>query len=567
MDSSAMSANLMKDPKFMEMFQKALGDGKIPDEKDPNRDKWLKEMQDKLSAEATKEAKKQLETPVSDKDGQWMYVIPEPGFCIKCSGSRGTKIFINVCKHERIAEPIPLEPEEQEEDDAIKFKIPLSCGQARVDTDKAGKACKVFDVIVNPNTIQRCADDNEFRRFVAALCMTWIKQKSEPELNADEFKNVNFKCKGVPEAQRIRLSAAPKAANAMGDEIQLPSKGSASAPTQPGGRGDRPLVQEMTTSAACTTSAAAATSTAPSFTLRGEGVYDWGKHAKAARHPNFRDTVPKEYHVTITIPGITTIKEVIVQVVRGRSLELAYVDNEEKPFLQIPISFRVLEDPTAAKFVKSKSELRLVLEVSLPDESDIQNKTKASRDVTEEEEEERKKHDAEHDQKVKEQREKYERKQKEEADVMNQRKEYVENISAMQEGVIPPVIRDEFEAMNPDQQRAMLMRIEGKVRKGDSVDQLLDKLPDDVLGSICVFLRGKLGLEQRPAPPKAAAPSPSEKKVRFEESETESKSSNAWTKQLETEGNVANVEYNFAKKAETLFGVEMNNRYLFALDQ
>lgn len=565
MDPSGLSANLMKDPKFMEMFQKALGDGKIPDEKDPNRDKWLKEMQDKLSAEATKEAKKHLETPVSDKDGQWMYVIPEPGFCIKCSGSRGSKIFINICKHERIAEPIPLEADEQEEDDAIKFKIPLSCGQVRTDNDKSGKPCKVYDVIVNPNTIQRCADDNEFRRFVAALCMTWIKQKSEPDLNADEFKNVNFKCKGVAEAQRIRLSAAPKASNAMGDEIQLPSKGAATTLTQPGGRGDKPLVQEMSPTTGVGDENKAVKPAEPSFVIKTEGSYDWTAHAKAARHPNFRDTVPKEYHVTVTIPGITTIKEVLVQVVRGRSLELAYVDDEEKPFLQIPLPFRVAEDPTAAKFVKSKSELRLTLEVSLPDETDTQNKTKASRDATEEEEEERKKNEALHDQKLKEQREKYERKQQEEASVMSQRKEYVENISAMQEGVIPPVIREEFESMNPEQQRAMLMRIEGKIRRGDSVDQLLDKLPDDVLGSICVFLRSKLGLEQRQQPP---AKAPASKSVSFEEKEKpDNKNSNEWAQQLDNNNNTTNVEYNFAKKAETLFGVEMNNRYLFALDQ
>jgi hypothetical protein len=566
MDPSGLSSTLMKDPKFMEMFQKVLGDGKIPDEKDPNRDKWLKEMQDKLSAEATKEAKKHLETPVSDKDGQWMYVIPEPGFCIKCSGSRGSKIFINICKHERIAEPIPLEPEEQEEDDAIKFKIPLSCGQARTDNDKAGKPCKVYDVIVNPNTIQRCADDNEFRRFVAALCMTWIKQKSEPDLNADEFKNVNFKCKGVAEAQRIRLSAAQKPSNAMGDEIQLPSKGTATGLAQTGGRGDKPLVQVINPSGESVEDNKVRKAPEPTFVLKTEGIYDWSPHAKAARHPNFRDTVPKEYHVVITIPGITTIKEVVVQVVRGRSLELAYVDDEEKPFLQIPLPFRVLEDPTCAKFVKSKAELRLVLEVSLPDETDIQNKTKASRDATEEEEEERKKNEELQDQKLKEQRERYERKQQEETSVMNQRKEYVENISAMQEGVIPPVIREEFESMNSEQQRAMLMRLEGKIRRGDSVDQLLDKLPDDVIGSICVFLRGKLGLEQRQAP--VAKGPPAEKKVRFDEkAPLAEKDTNEWTQQLDNNNSTTNVEYNFAKKAETLFGVEMNNRYLFALDQ
>ena len=46
-----------------------------------------------------------------------------------------------------------------------------------------------------------------------------------------------------------------------------------------------------------------------------------------------------------------------------------------------------------------------------------------------------------------ERRAKYDRIQNEERDVMRQRREFVENIQAIQEGSIPPMLRKEIEEM------------------------------------------------------------------------------------------------------------------------
>lgn len=561
MDPSALGADMLKNPQFMELFQRALGDGKIPDEKDPKRDEWLKGMQEKLAAEATKEAKKQLETPVTDQDGQWMYVVPEKGFCIKCGFEGGLKgkIFINICQHERIAEPVPIEPDADEADEAVKFKIPLSLGQARTDTDKVGATCKVYDVIVNPNTVKKCNGDAEFRRFLAALCMTWIKQKCEPRLNADEFKNVNFACKGVPEAQRIRLGNPAKEANAMGDEIKLPgAKGSASAPTQAGGGGgkpSKPLIEEVKEVLAV-----------PSFKLDVEGQYDWGRHARPTRNPHFRETVPKTIQLVATLPGVQTIKEVDVQIA-AKQVRLTFVD-ADTPFMVVALPFPVSDEPLACKFIRSTGTLKLSLEVALPDETDESNKTKPSRDAAEEEEEAIKAADVEREQQYQAHLARQKRLDDHEKDVMNQRKEYVANMSAVMEGAIPPSLRDEIDAMPPEQWRSMLMRLEGKVLKGDSVDEMLTKLPADILQSICDHLRTKLGLEPAQKKPE---PAPA-KKVTFAEENKKTGAASAkdekstWEKQMEDQNNTGNVEYNFAKKAEQLFGVQMNNRYVFALD-
>lgn len=556
MDPNAIGAELLKNPQFMEVFQKALGDGKIPDEKDPNREKWLKEMQAKLQKAQQEETKKRLETPVTDEEGTWMWVAPEAGFCVKCSTSNGGKIFINITQHSRIAEPIPIPESEQDEDDTIKYKIPLSCGAARADVDKSGKGCKVYDVIVNPNTVRRCGEDNEFRRFVAALCMTWIKQKSEPLLNADEFKNVNFKCKGIPDPQRIRLSVAVKQDNAMNGEIKLPeSKTSASAPTLVGGKGDKKMVEEIPAAAA-----KPPPKPLPTATVESAGAYLWAeKHPKPTKSPYFRETVPDRFIITVTLPGITTIKEVDVQI-KPKRVDFVGVDQEDgRPFYSIPLKYPVAEEPLHAKFVRANNTLILHLAVALPTD----DKVVASRDAAEEEAEELKREELESQKRIAEQRAKFDRLKKEEEEVMKQRKEYVANINAVAEGLLPPSLVEEVNGMTKEQQQLMLMRLENKVMKGDSIDELLTKMPAEAQNQLCRHLRSLLGLEQLPQKSTVAPSQPQTQEAMSEGSHTDM---TKWASKMQDQDSNETVEYNFAKKAEKLFGVTMNNRYLFALD-
>ena len=563
MDPSALGAELMKNPQFMEMFQKAMGDSQIPQEGDPAREKWLRDMQAKLKQQTKEDAKKQLETPQTDEQGTWMYIVPEPGFCIKCHLSGGTKVFVNLCQHERIAEPIPMPEEEQEDEDAIKFKIPLSCGQARPEVDKKGKSCKAYDVIVNPNTIKRCSEDSEFRRFVAALSMTWIKQKSEPQLNADEFTNVNIKCKGTPDPQRIRLSTNTKPQNALNGEINLPAgKDAPSAPLQQGG-GKKKLVEEIDPTATVPPSASAAPviqQNAPTHTMDTAGVYDWSPHgaAAAAKSPYVRETVPERFILHVTLPKVNTIREVDVQV-KSKRVSFYFVDEISaaedegrlpRSFYEITVSFPVDEDPLVAKFTRATKTLLLHLKVSLP----MNNQIAASRDAVEEEEEAARLAEEESNKRIEAHRERMSRLQKEEADVMKQRKEWLDNMNAVAEGALPPALTQEVDSMSKEQQQTMLMRVENKILKGDSIDELIKRLPQEAVDGLSRYLRNKLGLEIPASLQKKPTPN----------KEEEAKS--VWQKQLEDEKNADTVEYNFAKKASRLFGVEMQNRYLFALD-
>ncbi|KAG5492319.1 hypothetical protein GH5_01236 [Leishmania sp. Ghana 2012 LV757] len=635
MNPNDAAEQLLQNPKFLDLFQRALGSGgnrdggdvgdmlkSMPKEGDPKREEWLRALQSRLQEEAAKEAKKDLEQVHSDEHGQWMFVLPAPGFCIKTSVSGGLKVFINVCQHARIAEPVPMEPEAgsagPEDAAEMRYRIPISCGQARPDRDKSGKPCKVYDVIVNPSTIRRCGEDHEFRRFVAALCMQWIKQKSEPTLNADEFRNLNFKCKGRLEPQRIRLSTQQKERNAMGDEIRLPAAADcATAPSQvTGSQGNGKLIEEMPppSNADASSSARAASSAAPLTTavklepavkeVSAEGVYSWTPHKKPASNPYFKENVPAFFVMTLYLPGIQTIREVDVRIGQRR-VDCYYVDevvddqerqedaaasagdgergaasfNKESgasPFLSVTLDYPVSDDVLEAKYVRKTSLLKLKLAVRLPDETQAPA-TRPERDVTEVEEEERRRESAAREKKWASAKEKQERLRQEEAAVMAERRSYIENLSAVQSGDIPPIIRDEVDKMPREQLPCMLHRLEGRIRKGDSVDTLLETLPDAMLNALIDYIREKLSLQPREQ--KASAAKGEHKSASLLPSHEASSTSAAppsaakatgsqvFTKTLSTESHRQPMqEFNVTRQSEALFGVAFHNRYLFALD-
>ncbi|CBZ30986.1 conserved hypothetical protein [Leishmania mexicana MHOM/GT/2001/U1103] len=614
---------LLQSDKFLELFQRALGSGggngdgggigdmlqSMPEEGDPKREEWLRTLQSRLQEEATKEAKGDLEQVHSDEHGQWMLVLPDPGFCIKTNVAGGAKVFINVCQHARIGEPVPMEPENgsasQGDTAEMRYRIPISCGQARPDQDKGGKPCKVYDVIVNPSTIQRCGKDHEFRRFVAALCMQWIKQKSEPTLNADEFRNLNFKCKGKLEPQRIRLSTQPKERNAMGDEIRLPAAaGSATAPSQvTGSQGNGKLIQELlppTNTDAGPSASPTKGATASTAALKAEpavkgvtadGVYCWALHKRPASNPYFKENVPAHFDITLYLPGVQTIREVDVRI-GHRRVDCYYIDEvtdgEERdeeaaankgtgasPFLSVTLDYPVSDDVVEAKYVRKTSLLKLKLAVQLPDETQAPA-TRPDRDVTEVEMEEQQHDHAAREAEWAAAKARNERRQEEEAAVMAERRSYIENLSAVKSGDIPPIIRDEVDQMPRDQLPGMLYRLERRIRKGDSIDTLLEKLPEPMLNALIDYICEKLSLEPRQRKASAAkeehnvaSSSPShEGNPTSAVSPLAAKAAEAddSNKRPPTESQPAMQVFHSTAQSEALFGVQLHNRYLFALD-
>ncbi|EPY26618.1 hypothetical protein AGDE_11177 [Angomonas deanei] len=429
-------------------------------------------------------------------------------------------------------------------DDEIQFRIPLSCGQAKISKDKSNNECKVYDVVVSPKAIEKCKEDNEFRRFLVAVSMNWIQQKYEPTLNDEEFKNLNFKVKGGLEVQRVRLTrpgTGKDNKNAMGDEIKLPTGNEGgTAPTSRGPIANDKLIEEVVEP-----------TVASIVKLEAKGSYDWSTHKSPTQNIFFKENVPKEYYVELLLPTIQTISEAEVIVTR-KTVEIYSVDKEEgeEPLLRVVLDYPIDEDLQNAKFIRKKNLLKATITVKLPDETQPPESAR-SRDVVELEEEADRAAAALREEKYKQDLEKQRKIQEEEEEVLRQRRELVKNLSAVQEGELPPSLLEEIDAIPREQLVPFLHRLEHKVRKGDSLDTLMEKMPEETLWAVTNYIRKKLNLE--PVVKQDKAP---KKKVTFSDS-------------AEKEGHAAadsTVEYNNSKKSDLLFGISFQNRYLFTLD-
>lgn len=606
-DTAEVASALLKNEQFMKVFEQALtgsssgGLESMPAEGDPAREAWLKKLQRRLKEEADKAEKENLEKVQTDEKGQWMFIQPKPGFCLKSTTAGGGKVFVNVCQHDRIAEPHPMPKKEGEstDNDELRFKVPVSCSQAHPDKDKSGRACKVYDVAVNTKTLARCMREPEYRNFISVLSLNWIKQTYEPTLNVEVFRYVNFKVKGKLELHRIRLSETPAAVNAMRDEIKLPMSGTqATTPLQATSHlSSGKLIEEVTPTSTTPSPAPASQGTtvvlasdaaskpdAPSapqtshdvpvpsvVRVVNEGSYDWSTHQKPSQNVFFRETVPASYFVELYLPNVQTIREVHV-CVDGKKLECFYVDQVAEaeddeaevttadPFLAVVFDYPVLSDVSDAKFLCKTKRLKLRATVKLPDETTAP-RTAASRDAAEEEAEEERVEREKRDAKWREQQAQLKAHQEREAAVMNQRKSYVEDLAAVQSGDIPPVLRNEVEAMPKEQLLTLLHRLEARVKKEDSVDKLMETLPPMVLDALIDYIRERLSLE----PLKKKKTEPSSNSPADKKTENPPSSSTADGSAIETGENVR-IEYNYAAKSEKLFGLAFHNRYLFALD-
>ncbi|KAJ1557339.1 PIH1 domain-containing protein 1, partial [Nowakowskiella sp. JEL0078] len=103
-------------------------------------------------------------------------ISPNPGFVIKthtlakseeASVEKDMKVFINMVYSENVPAP-PLASDEEirkalEAQDAGAYKVPLSLAEKRIDTDKAGNKCLVFDACINDQPMKKAEKDFDYK--------------------------------------------------------------------------------------------------------------------------------------------------------------------------------------------------------------------------------------------------------------------------------------------------------------------------------------------------------------------------------------------------------------------
>ncbi|KAI8618308.1 pre-RNA processing PIH1/Nop17-domain-containing protein [Chytriomyces sp. MP71] len=213
---NAMLESLASNPKAAEMLSKLIEGGGFPSGGGvtPDKDLPFPEDADPAAMAATLAAFRQSAELKRNMEAEMMQIKPQPGLVIKTNLTQrkeeypqGMKVFINLCHSPDIPPPPTMDYEEVSramlEGDNVSFKVPLSLSPPRVDKDKAGKMCLVFDAACNTAPYQQATKDGPFHAFMVTLCTEWIESKHELTLSRD-FTFPKLKSKGEIATHSIR---------------------------------------------------------------------------------------------------------------------------------------------------------------------------------------------------------------------------------------------------------------------------------------------------------------------------------------------------------------------------
>ena len=139
---------------------------------------------------------KGIETAEEDRDE----VIPAPGFVIKTRNQaveQHNKVFINICCSTKIKKFKQVKKKMPDGTTQEGLNIPLSCGGKKNETDKQGKPCAVYDIIVHPSVVEQSLSDKtgNFRHWVCNFALQYVQQKHGVQVDY-KYKLPKMKYKG-----------------------------------------------------------------------------------------------------------------------------------------------------------------------------------------------------------------------------------------------------------------------------------------------------------------------------------------------------------------------------------
>ncbi|KAG8230410.1 hypothetical protein J437_LFUL010211 [Ladona fulva] len=153
--------------------------------------------------------------PAREEDSKpWKIIKPSPGFCVKLRKADGEKVFINVCKTDELPAPDEITDSELmkilSSDEPSSYRVPMSIGEERSDTDKSGNPCAVFDIVVNTTFYRKVESNPLFRQFLLTCVLEALEDKYDLILEKEEFIVLkNLKSKGGMTEHRVQVRNKP----------------------------------------------------------------------------------------------------------------------------------------------------------------------------------------------------------------------------------------------------------------------------------------------------------------------------------------------------------------------
>ena len=150
-----------------------------------------------LATDGEKEEEGEVVEERADLDVEEIMGTLKPGYVVKTKDARGRKVLVNVCGAKEVPKParwrITEEEEEEEEggddheiNDLEKtHRFPLACSDKRVDIDRNGNACDVYDVAFNDEVVEVAAKamfdtatrEAKLRDTLATVCVEVVSKK------------------------------------------------------------------------------------------------------------------------------------------------------------------------------------------------------------------------------------------------------------------------------------------------------------------------------------------------------------------------------------------------------
>lgn len=162
--------------------------------------------------------------------------LPEPGFCLKTKTSTNEKIFLNICKSTEINPPkdiseedlLKLIDQQDNENAAFHFRVPMSLGEPHTELDNSAEACAAYDVCINPEFLKKILEKPTFMGFFVSIVIEGLEEKFKIKLDRNCKMLKNRKFMGKISEQFIRVKSKPLIAE-INDSDKSSSSGTPTA--------------------------------------------------------------------------------------------------------------------------------------------------------------------------------------------------------------------------------------------------------------------------------------------------------------------------------------------------
>ncbi|RNA22742.1 PIH1 domain-containing 1 isoform X1 [Brachionus plicatilis] len=158
------------------------------------------------------------ESKAESKDKNYKSFLPEPGICFKTKNERtNQKIFLNICQSSEINAPkditeqelLKIIEQENPENAAFEFRVPMSLGEAHAELDNAGAGCTAYDICISTEFLDKIQKYPTFMGFLMSIAIEGLEQKYSIKIDKNCKLLKNKKFMGQIKEQYIRIKSKP----------------------------------------------------------------------------------------------------------------------------------------------------------------------------------------------------------------------------------------------------------------------------------------------------------------------------------------------------------------------